>query len=277
MQPALTMGATQGLGILNYNFDSIMLGFLLGPAAVGLYNAAYRPVTAALAVPATGFIGLYAALSRAHAESPEFFRLLVSRSLAVSSIVALPLGICGTFFADPLIHLLFGPQYAAAVPVLQVLAWSAALVILRGTFRQALNAAGRQRLDLRCAGLAAALNVGLNVILIPRYGMMGAAAATIVSDVVWLALGMVYVKRDLTVGVPVSAWLRPFIASLALTLVLWVAAPLLWVWQVTLGATAYFATLIVLGESEIRSFARMIHDGLSRNRRSTAVESGAGL
>jgi Na+-driven multidrug efflux pump len=58
------------------------------------------------------------------------------------------------------------------------------LVVLRVTLRQYLAASGRQRLDLGCASAATAVNVGLNFLLIPSYGIIGAALATLVSEAI---------------------------------------------------------------------------------------------
>jgi O-antigen/teichoic acid export membrane protein len=72
--------------------------------------------------------------------------------------------------------------------VLRILAWSAVLVIFRGTFRQAVNAAGYHALDLGCATAATGANVVLSLVLIPRYGMIGSAVATVSSELIWAVL-----------------------------------------------------------------------------------------
>jgi O-antigen/teichoic acid export membrane protein len=196
VKPAATMALSQALALMSYNFDAILMGFLLTSAEVGWYGAAYRPVTVMLAVPLTCFAGLFPALSRAWVEGPALFGAMVSRSARLALVLALPLGLGASLFAGTIIQVLFGPAYANSVPVLRILAWSGVLVICRGTFRQALNAAGQHSTDLGCAAVASATNVILNLILIPRYGMLGSAAATVSSEVVWVALiGIFFARR----------------------------------------------------------------------------------
>jgi len=188
VKPAATMALSQALALMSYNFDAILMGFLLTSAEVGWYGAAYRPVTVMLAVPLTCFAGLFPALSRAWAGGSAQFGAMVSRSARLAMFLALPLGLGVSLFAGSIVQVLFGPAYANSVPVLRILAWSGVLVILRGTFRQALNAAGQHSVDLACAVAGTGVNVILNILLIPRYGMIGAAAATVASEVVWLIL-----------------------------------------------------------------------------------------
>ncbi len=256
LRPALTLGASQALALLNYNFDAVLLGFLRGVRDVGFYNAAYRPVTVALAVPLTYFQGLFPALSRTWAEGPERLRDLAERSLRLCAIVAVPLGIGGTLLAEPIIALLFGAQYAASALPLRLLVWSAALVILRGSYRHSLNAAGLQNLDLRCASVSCGLNVGLNVLLIPRYGMLGAAAATVFADAIWFVMAAWFFNRRIAPLSPVAALARPIVAGAVMGAVLWFGMPVFWIMRAAVAVVVYFITLRVLGEPEVRTWLR---------------------
>ncbi len=245
-RPALTLGTAHGLSMMSYNFDSVLLGFMLGPASVGLYNAAYKPVTVQLAMPVTYFIGLFPTLSRTYKHSHHAFRDIVTASVRLMAMVAMPIGIVGTFLAVPIIDLLFGDDYARSIPVFQVLIWSAVMTILRGTFRQSLNAAGRQDLDLRCAAICTSINVLLTVLLIPSFGIMGAAFATLTSECAWFAIA--------------SFWFNRYVASIRLLSLLWPALTagvimaltftltqqLFWVYQAALALAAYTAMLLVL-------------------------------
>jgi O-antigen/teichoic acid export membrane protein len=263
LRPALTLGASQALALLNYNFDAVLLGFLRGVRDVGLYNAAYRPVTVALAVPLTYFQGLFPALSRTWGEGPQALRALAERSLRLCAIAAVPLGVGGMLLAEPVIALLFGPPYAESALPLKLLIWSAALVILRGSYRHSLNAAGMQGLDLRCALASCGLNVGLNIVLIPRYGLVGAASATVLADAVWLVMAAIYFNRRIAPLSPLPALARPLLAGAAMAAVLWFGEPLPWILRGAAATLAYFAALLVLGEPELKRALGMWRAGAS--------------
>lgn len=195
---ALPLGASRVLGLLSYNFDSLFLGFLRGATPVGWYNAAYKPVLAVLSVPLSYFTGVFPSLSRAYDSDRRRFQRLLADSTELAAAVAVPVGICGSLLADPLIGLVFGDAYQPAVPALMVLSWSAALVVLRGTLKAALKAADQVGREVKCAAAAIGLNVVLNLVLIPVYGIVGAATATLVSEALWFALLVRSVRTHLT-------------------------------------------------------------------------------
>lgn len=252
LRPALTIGISRGLGLLMYNFDSLLLGFLAGAAQVGLYGVAYKPVTVAIALPATYFVGLFPLLSRSWKEGPEAFSRLVRRSLRWSATVALPIGVGGTFLASPLIRFLFGAPYIDAVPALQLLCWSAVLVVLRGTHRWALQAAGLLRLDLVCASVAVVVNVALNLVLIPRYGIVGAAAATVAAEAVWLvAVSLSFHWRLMPAGL-LAPLGRATLAAVPMAGALWLASSLFWMARGLVAVCVYLLVLLAIARIHSR-------------------------
>jgi O-antigen/teichoic acid export membrane protein len=252
VQPVLTLGASQCLGLMSYNVGSILIGILLGPGPVGWYAAAYKPVTAALAAPVTYYQGLFPALSRSFHEDRETFRRILLRSVRLSAIFAIPVGIGGTLLAEPVIRLLFGAGYEPSVPALQLLSWSAVLVMLRGNFRHTLNAVGKQRLDLICAAAAAVVNVALNLALIPRYGITGAAAATVTSEVAWFFLAWYLFSRHVAAVPLLAALWRPVIAGMAMAACLSAGEQLQWMLRAAVAMAVYGFILVLSGEPELR-------------------------
>jgi O-antigen/teichoic acid export membrane protein len=254
LKRALPMGAAQGLALANYNLDWILIGFMLGTTAVGVYSAAYKPVTVVLAFPVSYFIGLFPALSRTFSGSPEVFHEIASRSLRLAAIVSIPLGVGLSVLAGPVIEFLFGTPYAGAVPALQILVWSAVLVILRGTYRQGLNAAGNTWLDLRCASASAALSFLLNLILIPRFGIIGAAVATLIAEILWLLMAWYYFYHKV-MPIGLGAFLtQPIIAVSAMGVWLWWSQPLLWPVRGIVASLIYVVMMLLLHQTEVYSW-----------------------
>jgi O-antigen/teichoic acid export membrane protein len=256
LRPALTMGFTNAMGLLNYNFDSLLLGFLKGPQLVAWYSAGYRPVTVALQLPLTYFQGLFPALSQEFARDRAAFERLVQRSMRLCAVFALPLGVGGTMLAEPLVTALFGAGFRESAAPMSVLVWSAALVILRGSLRHGLNAAGQQHLDLRCAFTSTMVNVGLNLALIPRYGMIGAATATVLADFVWFARAWGYFHRRVLPVNPLKAMMHPALAAAGMGIFLHYGQAVHWIPRGLLATAVYFGLLWAMGEPEVRSWAR---------------------
>jgi O-antigen/teichoic acid export membrane protein len=138
----------------------------------------------------------------------------------------------------------------------RILVWSAALVILRSSYAESLRATGHQNLDLRCGITSASMNVLLNVLLIPRYGMVGAASATVAADVVWLVMAYYYFHRAVSPGQPLPSLRAPVTAGIAMAVLIWLAHPLFWVGRAFLGVLVYLGVLLLFGDPIVRSWLR---------------------
>jgi O-antigen/teichoic acid export membrane protein len=256
--PALTIGASTALSMINYNFDSAMLGFLAGPAAVGWYGAAYKPVTVVLAMPLTYFMGMFSVLSATYARDTAAFRRIFFQSLRLSASVALPIGVGGTLLAQPIIVFLFGPSYTPAVPVLKLLVWSAVLVILRAPFRHGITAPGHFGVDLRCAIVSAGLNVAFNIVLIPRYGMLGAATATLAAELIWLLLVVNRVNHYGLNANPIRLLSKPLLAALAMAATLYLTPPLFWMLRGAIACAVYGGVLLAVSGGDRQEWLAML-------------------
>src|SRR5208283_3959165 len=247
LKPALTIGFSLAMGLLNYNFDSVLLGFLRGPSVVGWYNAAYKMLLVGMSVAIAYFAGLFPALSRFYVEDREEFRILVRRTLEIWLTFVIPLVVGGTFLAGPVIRFLYGAAYRSAAAPFRILVWSAALVVLRWVYMDSLRATGHQALDLRCAITSASLNVALNILLIPRFGMIGAASATVTADVVWLVMSCYYFRRaQLSSDAFPPVW-GPLLGGGVMCAVFWSTRSLDWPWRLLLSLIVYVAVQAPFG------------------------------
>ena len=157
--------------------DVILLGFFLPPEAVGVYFAATRILQfvvfaqyAASAATAQRFADAEARGDRATLAA------LVTRTARLTGGLTLLTG-AGVLAAAPLLLALFGPAFASSLPVLAILIGG---VVLQSTFGPAedlLNMLGQERACALASGLVVALAAGLNCLLIPHFGVMGAASA----------------------------------------------------------------------------------------------------
>ena len=263
LRVALTLGASRLLALLSFNFDTVMLGFLRSSAAVGLYNAAYRPLGALLAAASTFFQGLFSALARAEGSSRAELEELARRSLQLACLGAVPVAVLGTGLAEPAVRLLYSDEYLEAATVLRLLSWSAALVLLRGTFRQTLAAVGHQRLDLYCAVTGSAANILLNLILIPRYGLLGAACATILSEVLWLLCADRCFRRVVVRPAWPSALAVPALGGVLMALGLWLLRTQPWLLALVVAVVAYTAPVLLVPRTR-RLVMSLIADGDGR-------------
>jgi len=171
-----------GLAITFYmRIDQVMLGEMLGEHDVGIYSAALRLSEVWYVIPMVIVSSVMPSFTEARAHSEELYyqrlQKLFTYLVRIAYLVAIPM----TIIATPLITLLFGTQYSSAGPVLAVHIWAALFVFL-GVARRIYSINEGLNIPVMFGTISGALiNVLLNIILIPRYGALGAAIATIFS------------------------------------------------------------------------------------------------
>lgn len=171
-----------GIAVIVYmKIDQIMLGQILNDEAVGVYSAATRISEVFYFLPIVISTSVFPAIIKAKSESESLYmeRLqhLYDILAFISLVVALPLSLMSRWLTATL----FGPFYEAAGPVLATHAWALTFVALGVASSNWLLAENRQMLSLHRTLLGAAVNIMLNAVLIPHYGPVGAAYATVIS------------------------------------------------------------------------------------------------
>ena len=182
---ALPFGAFVVVLYLYSYADTVMLGVIRGDEETGLYNAAYRIYEGLANVGQVLQTVLTPRLSRHYAASRGAAHGRLARGgLLAGGLLALPIAALGFVLAGPAVTLLFGSAYAAAGGVLQLLAAGFVVVFPLCALHAVALSAGASGWLLRTAVIGCVLNVGLNLVLIPRFGMHGAAAATVAGEAV---------------------------------------------------------------------------------------------
>jgi O-antigen/teichoic acid export membrane protein len=169
-----------GLAVTVYmRIDQVMLGAMLGDEAVGQYSVAVRISSVWHFIPIILATSLFPAILNARKQSQELYgkRLqdYFDLNAGLAYLIVIPLSIA----APLLILLLFGEAYKAAGPILAVYTWSCLFVftgIARGRY---LIAEKLFKYTMSYEILGALVNVVLNCFLIPKYGGLGAAIATL--------------------------------------------------------------------------------------------------
>ena len=188
---ALQWGRTSIMGLAwlgNYAFatiDMLMLGIMSNPEQLGLYSASCRILSQVLVTYYLLTNVLYPQLARQTVA--ERVRMLRSRILLALFASGSVLSVLVAVFRRPVLSILFGHDFVAASPLLLVLACAIPLDFLVSYLTSAYIAWSMERKVLVCVLVAAASNVVLNWIGIPRYGALAAAVNTVISYAIYLA------------------------------------------------------------------------------------------
>jgi O-antigen/teichoic acid export membrane protein len=162
--------------------DAVLLGIFKGPAAVGLYQAGTNLVMNLNVLARSINHALYPRMSRAWPGKVQAFRRLRDASFRTISLIAVPATVGSFLLAPETIYFLYGPEFAPAVVTYQLLVLVIPIRMLGNTLSLSLVATDRQKQRMVAVSTTAALNIALNLFLIPRWSYLGAAIATVISE-----------------------------------------------------------------------------------------------
>jgi len=172
----------------------------MGDSALGIYAAAIRIPEAATFLPMVLASSLLPSLLRSRAESPRIYEVALQRFFRINTLLAFSICLPVSLAAPWLIRILYGPAYSDAGPVLAVYVWSLLFVFLGVARGQHLLNELLTRLPLWFSGCGLAVNLLGCFLLIPRFGAMGAAVATVLSAFVSAFLSSFMHPKTRTLG-----------------------------------------------------------------------------
>jgi len=186
--------------VLYLRMDVVMLGEMHSEAAVGIYGAATRISEASYFIPMALVASLQPSIMQAKEHSKELFQARLRNVYNLMSALSISVATVVTLFADKLVRLLFGQSYEAAGAVLVVHVWAAVAVSLGVASSQYLIAENLQKISMYRTTIGLMCNLGLNLLLIPKYGALGAAVATLISySLATISMGVFVQGRQQTV------------------------------------------------------------------------------
>jgi O-antigen/teichoic acid export membrane protein len=234
-----------------YYIDTLMISLMiLNPNEImGWYNAAYRLVLILAFVP-TIFLGsLYPIMSTYYDTSERYIIFMFERSFKYLMVVAIPIGVGTTVLADRIILLIYGADFSPSTIALQILVWSEVLIFLNVVFGNLLNSINQQIVVTKQTMLAAALNIVLNLVLIPKYSYVGASVATVSTELFAFCFLLFFVSK---VGYSLPKYtIMSFFKALCASLIMYVFLEIFY-WinllpLILLASIIYFVVVYLLG------------------------------
>jgi O-antigen/teichoic acid export membrane protein len=166
-----------GVGV-QQRIDQVLIHLWMGDRELGYYAVAVNIEEIFIIIPAAVMGTLLPLMAAAADDRARFYRIC-GGALRHLGVLAVGIGVTLTFAAGPAIALLYGAEYAASAGMLRALVWSLVPTFLGGALTVVFIADGKQRFVPAGAAVAALVNVGLNAVMIPRWGGTGAAWATV--------------------------------------------------------------------------------------------------
>lgn len=242
-----TMGGIAFFALVYLQADSVIVGVVYDHRAVGLYTAAYALVAGLQILPWQIAVAMAPVFARSHANDRSGFRDAWHDGLRIVLVISLPLALVTSILAGEIMRLLFGESFRSAAPALAVLVWSSPIWAVNMTIAGVLRGAGREGWLMATTGVGAVLNLGLNCWAIPAFGIDGAAAVTVATELSVLVIqGWLVVSRGIA-PFPRLPYGRLALAMLALAAVAVATRGLEVVAAAVAALVAYTAVVLASG------------------------------
>lgn len=250
-----------------WGLDVVVLSFFGGEFAVGVYSAAYRVLSLGTAAAGSYTTAAFPHMSKLFESSKEAFHRTAENTLKYMLALILPGVIAIAIFADRVILLLYGNEYAASIPILRVLVWVLILRFLNPYLSYILFARGEQGKSLKVVAFGLAVYAIFSIWFTQRWGGIGTAWALLLAVCVAFCLYFAFAIGGEGLARMLRVFSRTALAAGSLGLILFVfregsLIPLLVV------AGALYLTLLIIfrvpTRNEIKWVRMTAQRGLSR-------------
>jgi O-antigen/teichoic acid export membrane protein len=222
---SIIFGLCSACTLIYFYLDTVILSKMASLETVSRYTAAYNVVFALILLPQVLVDTLFPFLSRRYLGEGRPIASVVSTISRFFLLIVIPLGFGGMLLATPLIRFLYGERYLigglGADRALAILIWDACLIFFTYLYGQVLAVYGKQSRVTLIAGIGALINVILNLILIPRFSLIGAAVATVTTEFTILVLLVLILNSFATFRKVAMSLAQPAIGTLCMGIFLW--------------------------------------------------------
>lgn len=173
------------LAVLVYmRIDQVMIREMLGLEEVGLYSAAGKLLSAWIVIPYIISISLLPTIVKLKQGDPKIYEERLSQLFRVTLWLCVIISLSVTFFGEDIIVFTFGESYRGSISVATLLMWSSIFVTMGSISARYFTVEKMEKKIAFRTVLSAFINVILNYLLIPIYGITGAAIATLITNFV---------------------------------------------------------------------------------------------
>jgi len=248
------------LNTMRWNVDILMLSKLTGATDVGFYSAAHKLMKVGRMLLTGYAMAFQPVIFRLFKESSEKFIIACRESIKYLFIAILPIAVGTTLLSDKLILFFYKSEFLASANVLRILIWILVLSGANIVLAYTLIATDNQRVNLYGNFMLLFSNVALNLLLIPKFGFLGAGIASFISSCVFLIFQYSFVSKNLFKISFVEIGAKPVIAAALMAIIILVFRQINLFLLIFVSALAYALFLFPLktfSQTDIQLFRRL--------------------
>jgi O-antigen/teichoic acid export membrane protein len=237
----------EGLSAINASVSVVLLARLTDEASVGIYSAAAQLMVPVMLLYHNLVLSVFPIMCRRFGPSPRDLGRIAEQLIELLLAIAVPAVVGLLLLAEPILLLLYGdPDFLPAATVLRLLVWNLVMVALTAVIGRVLLASMQEKVTLRIVLVNFLINLVLSLVLIGQFGLIGAAVATVITNVVNLLQHIVPVATVLRWPVLVRLAWKPVVAAGLMAALLTAVSKSHVLVVVGLAGLVYIAVLLVL-------------------------------
>jgi O-antigen/teichoic acid export membrane protein len=182
--------------MISVRIDQVLIGQMLNEKQVGIYSAAVRISEVWYFIPFAISSSILPLLVESKKKSEALYLERLRKYCNVLALVGIGFAVFIAIAAGPLTRLLYGPMYAGSAAVLRILIWSSIPMSIGGAWSNWMLLQNRTKSMFYFQVFGAAVNIILNLVLIPRFGIVGSAYATLISYGAWMYVLCPFMKSQ---------------------------------------------------------------------------------
>jgi O-antigen/teichoic acid export membrane protein len=182
-EKVLVFGFHLFFSYLFFQMDTVLIAFFRSDYEVGIYQSVFKLIMLPLVIPEILMNALLPVLSRLNRQDQFQWKRVGYLMNKILVSIGLPISILLLIYSDQIIHIVYGRnQYAESIPVLKIFAIILFLRFTLETFALMLTTSNRHKVRLNVVIVASSINLILNIIFIPIYGVLGAAIVALITN-----------------------------------------------------------------------------------------------
>ncbi|MBD8605261.1 oligosaccharide flippase family protein [Aeromicrobium sp. CFBP 8757] len=262
LRESLPQTAVLVIGVLYWRIDGVMLSLLDTPLQVGTYYLASTLAFTLSVIPTFFASSTLSMMTGLWGSDRERFATFTARSVETMMFVGAPIAVVGLVLAGPVVHLIGSAEFVDdGTPTLALLFVAVGVTFLNGTVSQALFAAHQQVFLVRLNVVNLIVNIVLNLLLIPVWGAVGAAAALLVTELSGQVVASWKLSRHSSYRTPWRFAIRLLASLVVAAGVAELLRPAPVLLAVAAAGVAYLAVNVVIGPVHLRTVRDMLRAG----------------
>jgi O-antigen/teichoic acid export membrane protein len=232
---------------VSFNADTFLLSLHYPSEIVGWYSAAYRLVPTIVSIAGGFLVVITPSLASRYATEPDAVRSWVQGSIRMLALFGLPVAAGVSILAPQIVDVLYGANYQPSATALALLAWDVPLRLFNALAGNVAAATNLERISWIIFATGSLTGLLLYLVVIPVYGITGAAAVTVFADALTATTFFVVLNRRLGMTGMISPLARTGFAVVPMGGLVWLTATRTYLpLAIVVGATTYGTTAVML-------------------------------